>query len=437
MEALAAVWSFGMPWSVWSLLSSTLLGEVSTVQTCKLIGLGYVGCMAWLSRNKKPSSGDAQIALPAAGATDVARPGSDAAAPSAEASDLTEGGALPEMGRFGPKVAVTRLEAAPPELEWQLPLNGELYKLLPGPDRPDYSVMVLERPLLFYPAESFDLGRLEQDQRTEDRRGRPMVRVHALLLCARFVGQQLHPGMSDLAVNLAYVIDNSLARDEVVDFAKIEYAAVGSISEGHREAAPASDDAAENSVDNSAADAQPGANGAQSAVGVDATETTGSIETPDGAGDERGPGAGGPDQEGAASSAGFEPATLEEEGHTSTEVEEEGIEPGDLAEDGPPPEIVMSQVTQEAARTLRDGIAEQRGTQVENITATLALDEQHRVIGLSGNADGQPPVPTPDTFERLNAVLALLNDLPANHAVKGLTLRVEGNALSSDVEYRN
>lgn len=352
------------------------------------------------------------------------------------------------MGRFGPKVAITGLESAPPELEWQLPLNGELYKLLPGPDRPDYSVMVLERPLHFYPGESFDLGRLEEDQRTEDRRGRPMVRVHALLLCARFVGQQLHPGMSDLAVNLAYVIDNSLARDEVVDFAKIEFAAVGSISEGHREAAAAGDAVGEAAA---AGDAARPANGDESTGGSEANEITDGNDGADsGAGDDGGysySGADGYDSAagsgGAAdpdvpdSSAGLEPGASGEVGRTPANLDDEGIEPGELAEDGPPPMIVMSQVTQEAARTLRDGIAEQRGAHVESITATLTLDEQHRVTGLSGNADGQPPVPTPETFERLNAVLAELNALPANHAVKGLTLRVEGKAVNSDVDYRN
>ncbi len=358
--------------------------------------------MGWLSRNKKLSSGDAQIDVPAPGATQVGATavgatdvvGSDPGPTAASAGvvDPTEGGALPDMGRFGPKVAITRLEVAPPELEWQLPFNGELYKLLPGPDRPDYSVMVLERPLHFYPGESFDLGRLEADQKIEDRRGRPMVRVHALLLCARFVGQQLHPGMIDLPVNLAYVIDNSLARDEKVDFAKIEYAAVGFVSEGHREAAPA--------------EPPPSSDPGQEGDSVDTTdEVAGEPGTADAVG---APGA---------------------EGH--------GIEPGELAEDGPPPMIVMNQVTQEAARTLRDGIAEQRGHDVENITATLTLDEQHRVTGLSGNADGQPPVPTPDTFERLNGVLSALNVLPANHAVKGLTLRVEGNAVTTDVDYRH
>ena len=137
------------------------------------------------------------------------------------------------MGRYGPQVSITRFDTAPRELEWQLPLDGELYRLIPGPDRPDYSLLVLERPLHFYPAPGFDLGRVDDEQKVDDRKGRPMVRVHALLVCARFVGQQLHPGMRDLAVNIAYVIDNSLARDAVVDFSKIEVAAVGFLSEGH------------------------------------------------------------------------------------------------------------------------------------------------------------------------------------------------------------
>ena len=399
-----------------------------------------------MSRNKKPSSGDSQSAAPPVGAPDVSAaggPGAESVTSSAPsgasgvAGDPSEGGDLPEMGRFGPKVAITGLDVAPPELEWQLPLNGELYKLLPGPDRPDYSVMVLERPLHFYPAESFDLGRLEDDQRTEDRRGRPMVRVHALLLCARFVGQQLHPGMSDLPVNLAYVIDNSLARDDLVDFAKIEYAAVGLVSEGHRDPAPPASDPDH--------DPGPPADGADSVEPVVSSGSTDSMDSADADAGDAETGAGGADVV-EVTAVEPEPVTVapapdaagaDDGARSSVDPADEGIEPGELAEDGPPPMIVMSQVTQEAARTLRDGIAQQRGTHVENITATLTLDEQHRVTGLSGNADGQPPVPTPETFERLNAVLAELNRLPANHAVKGLTLRVEGNALNSDVDYRN
>ena len=69
---------------------------------------------------------------------------------------------------------------------------------MPGSDRPDYSLMVLRKPLHFYPAEGFDLARVDSGQQVPDRKGRPMVRVHALVVCARFVGHQLHPGMVDL-----------------------------------------------------------------------------------------------------------------------------------------------------------------------------------------------------------------------------------------------
>jgi hypothetical protein len=268
------------------------------------------------------------------------------------------------MGRYGPQVAVTRFDTAPRELEWQLPLEGELYRLIPGPDRPDYSLLVLERPLHFYPAPGFDLGRVESEQRVEDRKGRPMVRVHALLVCARFVGQQLHPGMRDLAVNIAYVIDNSLARDEVVDFAKIEVAAVGFLNEGHA--------------------GQPAPEG---------TRAAGAAVVP-GKGD-------------------------------------------------------VDEVVADAARLLRDAVAAHRGRPVERLTVTFVVGDDHRLAGLSGNADGEAPVPTPETFEQLNAVLARLgqlsNDAPAGQPHSGtdgprepgstarstrrFTVRVEGESV--------
>lgn len=261
-------------------------------------------------------------------------------------------------GRYGPLVSVTRFEAAPPELEWQLPLNGELYRLMPGSDRPDYSLLVLERPLHFYPREGFDLGRVDPEQQVEDRKGRPMVRVHAMLLCARFVGQQLHPGMTDLAVNLAYVIDNSLARDAEVDFAKIEFAAIGFLNEGHRP--------------------RPAARRA------DALTAPGPVA---------------------------KRADREEEGTRHT----------------------LSDVLEEAAATLRQGVEAQRGTPVRRLTAGLTLDAEHRLTGLAGNADGQAPVPTPETFTRLGEVLARLASLGDEGRVAAVTLRVDGDAVSHEV----
>ncbi|GAA2161544.1 hypothetical protein FHX52_3368 [Humibacillus xanthopallidus] len=267
------------------------------------------------------------------------------------AAPAPRGGASP-MGRYGPLVSITHFDTAPRELEWQLPLEGELYRLIPGPDRPDYSLLVLERPLHFYPATGFDLGRVEADQQVEDRKGRPMVRVHALLVCARFVGQQLHPGMHDLAVNIAYVIDNSLARDAVVDFAKIEVAAVGFISEGH----------------------------------VSGPSTPGEADAP------------------------AEAASTDDD------------------------------VVADAARVLRDGVAAHRGRPVDRLSATLVVGADHRLAGLSGNADGEAPVPTPETFEQVNEVLARLDGLaggPAGAAedssvqdgARRFTVRVEGDSV--------
>jgi hypothetical protein len=291
------------------------------------------------------------------------------------------------MGRYGPQVSITRFDTAPRELEWQLPLDGELYRLIPGPDRPDYSLLVLERPLHFYPAPGFDIGRVEADQRVEDRKGRPMVRVHALLVCARFVGQQLQPGMHDLAVNIAYVIDNSLARDALVDFSKIEVAAVGFISEGHR--------------------------GRLSTVGDAAAATTEPAET-------------------------AEPSEPSEPSDT----------PGDTAGADAPDDVVAGgtadDVVADAARVLRDGVAAHRGRPVDRLSATLVVGADHRLAGLSGNADGEAPVPTPETFEQVNGVLSRLAGLDEGAAASAsetteqpdhaggsrrFTVRVEGDSV--------
>ncbi|HET8595746.1 MAG TPA: hypothetical protein VFM07_10905 [Intrasporangium sp.] len=255
------------------------------------------------------------------------------------------------MGRFGPLVAITSFDQAPVELTWQTPVNGELYRLVPGPDRPDYSIMVLERPVHFYPPERFDVARVPAGRRVPDRRGRPMVRVDALVVCSRFVGQQLHPGMKDLPVNVAYVIDESALTDPSLDFGKIEYAAVGSLTEGRIEREP-----------------DPGSAPAREAA------------VPDEDDDDR----------------------------TLTE----------------------------AARVLREGVEGQRGGPVQHLTATLTLDDAGQVVGLTGVADGTPPVPTPETFERLSSVLAGLRT-QAGPRLEALEVRVAGDEVTCEARHRS
>ncbi|WP_343991660.1 hypothetical protein [Terrabacter terrae] len=292
-------------------------------------------------------------------------------------------------------MSVTSFDVAPPELEWQLPLNGELYRLMPGSDRPDYSLFVLERPLHFYPPEGFDLARVEAGQLVHDRKGRTMVRAQAMLLCARFVGQQLHPGMKDLAVNLAYVIDNSLARDGEVDFGKIQFAAIGFLSEGH---APRSG-------------GEPVATTADEPVATTADEPVATTA-----------------DEPVATTA-HEPVA-----RSADEPLENGRAAAEEAERHTPSDVSdLSDVLDELARTLRRGIEAQRGTRVERLTAGLTIDPEHRLTGLSGNADGQAPVPSPETFDRLAEVLARLARLGDAGRVAGVTVRVEGEAVSHEV----
>src|SRR6478672_3612094 len=297
--------------------------------------------MGWLSRTFRPDAGDDAEARPPADGGAAPAPSVPVPAAAGRAT-----GASSPQGRYGPLVSVTRFDTAPPELEWQLPLNGELYRVVPGSDRPDYSLFVLERPVHFYPRDGFDL-----------------VRVHALLLCARFVGQQLHPGMTDLAVNLAYVIDNSLARDAQVDFAKIEFAGTGFLSEGH---APARD-----------ADASQ----------AGAAQHDGAPEpTPE------------PASEPAASTR-----------HTTSDV------------------------LDELAWTLRHGIEEQRGVPLHRMTAAITVDGDHRLTGLSGNADGQAPVPTQDTFGRMAEVLGRLAELDGGERIASVTLRVDEDGVGHEI----
>jgi len=383
-------------------------------------GPGRLIDMGWLSRTFRPAGPSSEAAQPGspAGAPPVPVPpgaAAEATEPEATEPEATETASSPPdpampaagssspTGRYGPLVSVTGFDAAPPELEWQLPLNGELYRLMPGSDRPDYSLFVLERPLHFYPPEGLDLERVEAGQLVQDRKGRTMVRAQAMLLCARFVGQQLHPGMKDLAVNLAYVIDNSLARDAEVDFGKIQFAAIGVLSEGHAPRAGGEPVAPSPGEPSTASAEEPVATNAEAprAGSTDDEPSTPSAEAPATSADEP--------------LGDDRPAAVGGERHTSSDVSE------------------LSDVLDELARTLRRGIEEQRGTRVDRLTAALTIDPEHRLTGLSGNADGQAPVPSAETFDRLAEVLARLAPLGEAGMVAAVTVRVEGEAVSHEV----
>jgi hypothetical protein len=134
-----------------------------------------------------------------------------------------------------PGFVLTRLDIGPAELESELPLRAEALRVMPGSDRPDYVLARFEHPLKYRVPLGFDMARADPSLRGRDENG-DFVIVQGVVVCARFVGQGFRAGMRDLAINIAYVIDNTIIQDALVDFAKLEYVAVGFVDDA---AAPA------------------------------------------------------------------------------------------------------------------------------------------------------------------------------------------------------
>ncbi|MGW9630540.1 hypothetical protein ACWGST_07525 [Agromyces sp. NPDC055520] len=135
-----------------------------------------------------------------------------------------------------PKIVITSVESAPADLAEQLPVHAELVRILPGPDRPDYSLAIAKKPIHFRTTVAA-LEHAGVDPTTADPQ---MIRVHddgtadlvvfGLVLCARVAGETIHLAMKDFPVNIAYVIDNTQLSDASVDFSKSYFAAIGSVS---------------------------------------------------------------------------------------------------------------------------------------------------------------------------------------------------------------
>ena len=129
-----------------------------------------------------------------------------------------------------PSFVITRLDVGPDEFSAVLPLRARVIRVMPGSDRSDYVLCYAERPIPFRPPAGFDLARVHPESVTRDAGGE-LVAVQGIVICTRLVGETFSSGMKDLAVNIAYVIDNTLTRDPAVDFGKLEFAAIGFIDD--------------------------------------------------------------------------------------------------------------------------------------------------------------------------------------------------------------
>ena len=129
-----------------------------------------------------------------------------------------------------PSFVITHLDLGPEELADLLPVRATVVRVMPGSDRPDYLLCRPDSVISFRPPSGFDMERVQPALRAQDA-PYPLAGVRFLVICTRFVGEAFRVGMTDLAVNIAYVIDESLAEDESIDFGKLEFAAVGFIDD--------------------------------------------------------------------------------------------------------------------------------------------------------------------------------------------------------------
>ncbi len=107
------------------------------------------------------------------------------------------------------ELTISSVDYAPDDLCDQLPLRVALLRELPGPDRPDYWLGALVEPVRW----------------VSDHEG--FFEITHVVLTARWQGTSIAHGNTGLPVGIAYVVDQSLLDDDVLDFAKCRYVAIG------------------------------------------------------------------------------------------------------------------------------------------------------------------------------------------------------------------
>ncbi|UNK70020.1 hypothetical protein [Microbacterium sp. H1-D42] len=141
------------------------------------------------------------------------------------------------------RLRIEAIDVGPADLSPQLPAEARLLRQAPGPDRPDYFFAVLDEAI-GYRTTLTELREQGIDPDAADPQlihvgddGTVDLRVFGIVFAARIAGEMPHVGMKDFPVTLAYVIDNTALRDEVIDFSKLVYAAVAFITDIDAEAA--------------------------------------------------------------------------------------------------------------------------------------------------------------------------------------------------------
>lgn len=106
------------------------------------------------------------------------------------------------------RIRIKGADYAPEELEEQVPFEADLIRQIAGPDRPDYWLATLTGPIRWV-------------------RDGDVTAVTHLVLAARWQGTTIGPGMHNLPVGIAYVVDPTVMEDKELDLAKCAYVAIG------------------------------------------------------------------------------------------------------------------------------------------------------------------------------------------------------------------
>lgn len=130
-----------------------------------------------------------------------------------------------------PRFAIRRLQTGPEELRAQLPITGRTVDRRTNPHGTgEFFYARLDQRLKYrFPRES-NAARSTGQHADRDDRG-PFMWVSAVILSAYTPGQQPHFGMRDFAVDLAYVVDPSLADDSFMDPDRVDYMGVAEIDD--------------------------------------------------------------------------------------------------------------------------------------------------------------------------------------------------------------
>jgi hypothetical protein len=97
------------------------------------------------------------------------------------------------------------VDCCPDELNEQLPVTISIVRQIPGSDRPDYWLAKCETPLYW-------------KERS--------LTINNIIVGCRLSGVEIKKGIGNVTLNIAYVIDESILRDNELSFDKCIYIAI-------------------------------------------------------------------------------------------------------------------------------------------------------------------------------------------------------------------